>query len=274
MKRFLLLSVFAIGVLAAVAGVAIFNHLNNPKTTVHAQEYGTEQRGRPPLPGFPGNGNGNGQGNNPNAPSAVGAWWGIARPCPADPSTDAAHIDLCNKICDKCGFIPGTLPPEVPMMPSINGDGTVTVNDAGSIAVFHTTAQGAWAADPTDPVQIAGRIRYQASFVWLQGSPDQISGSNDNRAFVGVARPRFVTFFDPNNPDSMQGYIQPHFFPIVDPKTGFVIVQPANVAGQFEGSHLPVLNFLAPLPQGCQNDKGCLGTYHFTIHRIKTNVPN
>lgn len=261
MKRFLLLSVFAAGVLFAVAGVAIFNQLNSPKITAHAQDYGTERR------------HGNWDAPPVAAPSPVGAWFGIARPCPADPGTDAAHIDLCKKICDTCGFIPGTLPPEVPMMPSILGDGNVVVNDSGSIPVFHTTAQGNWAADPTDPIQIAGRVRYQASFVWLQGSPDQVSGSNVGRAFVGVARPRFVTFFDPTDPDEMQGYIQPHFFPIVG-SNGLVTVVPSLLAGPFEGSHQLAVNFLTPLPKGCQNDKGCLGTYHFTIHRIKANVPN
>lgn len=50
------------------------------------------------------------------------------------------------------------------MMATVHADGTVTVNDAGSIAVFHTTAQGAWAADP-DPAQpqFPDWTRYQAS---------------------------------------------------------------------------------------------------------------
>lgn len=255
MKRSILLSVFATAMLGALAGVALFERVNSPKVTVLANGRGGDDRGRS------------------TAPSPVGAWFGIARPCPADPTTDASHVALCQKICGNCTSIPGSLPPEVPMMPAIMADGSVVVNDAGSISVFHTTASGSWAADPSDPIQLPGRVRYQASFVWLQGSPDQVSGLNINRQFVGVARPRFVTFWDQSNPDAMFGYIQPHFFPIVG-AAGLVNVQPSGAAGSFEGSHLPVLNFLGNLPEGCQNNAGCLGTYHFTIHRIKTNVPN
>ncbi|MFN0169050.1 MAG: hypothetical protein ACKV22_21705 [Bryobacteraceae bacterium] len=258
MKRSLLLSVFATALLGSVAGLVMFNQVNSPQVTVHADRGDNEARWRPPAP---------------TAPSAVGAWWGIARPCPADPATDASHVDLCKTICGTCTFVPGALPPEVPMMPSILADGNVVVNDAGSIPVFHTTAQGQWAADPDDPIQLRGRVRYQASFVWLQGSEDEISGLKVKRQFVGVARPRFVTYFDKSNPDEMFGYIQPHFFPIVG-SNGLVNVQPSSAAGPFYGSHLPVLNFLGALPQGCQNNLGCLGTYHFTIHRIKPNVPN
>jgi hypothetical protein len=255
MKRSLLLSVFATALLGAMAGVALYNRVSVPNLTVHAQ--GVSQY----APG------------HANDPSPVGAWFGIARPCPADPVSDASHVALCQQICGLCTSIPGTLPPEVPMMPSILSDGTVVVNDSGSIPVFHTTAQGNWAADPTDPIQIPGRVRYQASFLWLQGSPDQVAGPNVIRQFVGVARPRFVTYWDPKNPDAMQGYIQPYFFPIVGPG-GLVNVLPSAQAGPYEGSHFPALNALAPLPRGCQNGAGCLGTYHFTIHRVKANVPN
>lgn len=212
-------------------------------------------------------------GHQSNAPSAVGTWWGIARPCQVDPSgPDAGHFDFCHTVCDLCPFIPGTLPPEVPMMPTVHGDGTVTVNDAGSIPVFHTTAQGAWAPDP-DPTQpqFPGKTRYQASFVWLQGSPDGPGG----RQFVGVARPRFVVYFDPTNPDNMIGYIQPYFFPIVGP-SGFVnVLAPPQSRGNLNvTNHAPALDFLAQLPQGCQTNLGCLGTFHFTIARVKANVPN
>jgi len=246
MKRCLLLSVFATALLGGLVGVAVFDHVRSPKATVHAQ-----------------------------GPSPVGAWFGIARPCPAV-GDDAAHAQLCRDICGACPFIPGTLPPEVPMMPSILGDGNVVVNDSGSIAVFHTTAQGQWAVD-SDPkvLQIPGRTRYQASFVWLQGSPDGLAFRDMrygvDRQFVGVARPRFVTYFDEKTPDDMQGFIQPHFFPIVG-QTGLVNVLPST--GAYEANHALALNFLAPLPAGCDNSKGCLGTYHFTIHRIKPNVPN
>jgi hypothetical protein len=254
MKRSLMLSVFATALLGAVAGVAVFTYVSTPKVTAHAQGVSANAPG------------------HSNDPSPVGAWFGIARPCPAT-GDDAGHAAFCQEICGTCASIPGTLPPEVPMMPSILGDGNVVVNDAGSIPVFHTTAQGQWAADPTDPIQIRGRVRYQASFLWLQGSPDQIAGASVQRQFVGVARPRFVTYFDPKNPDSMQGYIQPHFFPIVG-ANGLVNVLPSNIAGAYETNHFPAINPLGRLPQGCQTGAGCLGTFHFTIHRIKANVPN
>ena len=246
MKRSLLLSVFATALLGGLVGVAVFDHVRSPKATVHAQ-----------------------------GPSPVGAWFGIARPCPAV-DDDAAHAQLCRDICGTCPSVPGALPPEVPMMPSILGDGNVVVNDAGSIAVFHTTAQGQWAADSdTKVLQIAGRTRYQASFVWLQGSPDElvVRGLRPaiNRQFAGVARPRFVTYFDEKQPDDMQGFIQPHFFPIVG-NTGLVNVLPSTTP--YLSNHGLALNFLAPLPSGCDVAKGCLGTYHFVIHRIKPNVPN
>lgn len=246
MKSSLLMSVGAAALFVGLGVGVVLNQVRGPKVTVHADD-----------------------------PSPVGAWWGIARPCPAL-GDDAAHAQLCQDICGACPNIPGALPPEVPMMPSILGDGNVVVNDAGSIAVFHTTAQGQWAQD-SDPtvLQIAGRTRYQASFVWLQGTPDElvVRGLRPaiNRQFAGVARPRFVTFFDPKTPDDMQGFIQPHFFPITD-ANGIVNVLPSTTT--YESNHYPALNFLGPLPKGCDPSKGCLGTFHFTIHRIKPNVPN
>ena len=170
------------------------------------------------------------------------------------------------------------------MMPMIHGDGTVTVNDAASITVFHTTAQGAYAAD-NDPnvYQISGRTRYQASFIWLNGTPDH--------KFNGVVRPRFVTYWDPTNPDNMIGYIQPYFFPTNGPDptnpTAGVVTQPPDFFVGPAGhqlnatNHYPVVSPMAQLPKTCETAQslqnlgnGCLGTYHFTIHRIKANVPN
>ncbi len=85
------------------------------------------------------------------APSAVGAWFGIARPCPADSATDSAvHVAFCQAVCGTCTSIPGTLPPEVPMMPTMLSDGTVIADDAGEIARFHTTAHGHWEASKND----------------------------------------------------------------------------------------------------------------------------
>ncbi len=251
-----MLSVLAT-VLMAVAALTLINHVSSPSVTVYAQGVSRSAPG------------------HSNDPSPVGAWFGVARPCPADAGSDASHVAFCEQICGLCGSIPGTLPTEVPMMPSILGDGTVVVNDAGSIPVFHTTAQGSWAADPNDAIQLPGHTRYQASFVWLQGSNDQVNDQvtppGVTRQFVGVARPRFVVFWDPSNPDAMLGYIQPYFFPIVG-ANGLVNVLPSNVAGPFEGSHQPAIPFLNPLPEGCQNNLGCLGTFHFTIHRIKPSV--
>ena len=216
-------------------------------------------------------------GHQSSEPSAVGTWFGVARPCQVDlGGGDAGHFDFCQKVCDLCPFIPGTLPPEVPMMPTVHADGTVTVNDAGSIPVFHTTAQGAWAPDP-DPQQpqFHGKTRYQASFIWLQGSPDQVVGAGVNRQFVGVARPRFVVYFDPKNPDNMIGYIQPYFFPIVGANGAVNVLQPPQSKGNLDvTNHYPALDFLAQLPKECTPAVGCLGTFHFTIHRVKANVPN
>src|SRR6187397_2986380 len=221
MKRSVLSSLPAIIVLGLfVGGLVLDNATSN--ATVHAQ--GKSQFA---------------PGHQSNDPSAIGTWFGVARPCPAT-GDDAGHAAFCQQICGACASTDGTLPPEVPMMPTIHADGTVTVNDAGSIAVFHTTAQGAWAADP-DPTQpqLPGRTRYQASFIWLQGD----GGTPGN--FIGVARPRFVTYWDPANPDNMIGYIQPHFFPIVG-ANGQVIVNPSgNKGGLDVTNHFPALNLLA-----------------------------
>jgi hypothetical protein len=215
-------------------------------------------------------------GQQSTAPSVVGTWFGIARPCPANAAADPAHVAFCQAVCGSCASIPGTLPPEIPMMSTIHEDGTVTASDTGSIPVFHTTAQGAWAADP-DPnsVQVPGSQRYQASFIWFQSSSDQVVGPGVVRQFVGVARPRLVTYWDPTNPDNMIGYIQPYFFPIVG-ASGLVNVMPSpNFKGNLDvGNHYPVNDFLAQLPVGCQTNLGCLGTFHFTFHRVKANVPN
>ena len=101
-----------------------------------------------------------------------------------------------------------------------------------------------------------------------------------------------MTFFDPSNPDNMIGYIQPYFFPTNgnpdSPSPTMSVLNPPG--GLFKGTlnvtnHYPAVDFLAQLPPTCQeplsapntpnpNWNGCLGTYHFTIHRQKANVPN
>jgi hypothetical protein len=253
MKPFLLSSVLVTAVLGAVAGAALSSYMSSPAVTAHAQGKSSFAPG-----------------HQSTGPSAVGTWFGVARPCPAT-GDDAGHAAFCQAICGLCPETPGTLPPEVPMMPTVHADGTVTVNDAGSIAVFHTTAQGAWAADP-DPgqPQFAGKTRYQASFIWLQGDGGQPG------QFIGVARPRFVTYWDPTNPDNMIGYIQPHFFPITT--GGLVDVLTSGFKGSLDvTNHYPVIDPLAQLPSGCtpfQDGGNCFGTFHFTIHRVKANVPN
>jgi len=216
------------------------------------------------------------------APSAVGAWFGIARPCPGDPSSDSpTHIAFCQAICGTCSSIPGTLPPEVPMMPTMLADGTVLADDAGEIGRYHTTAHGNWAASLNDGLpDFPGTNRFRATFFWLGSlGPGQGGFAGDpvsseiygTCCFSNSVRPRFVTYFDPSDPDRMVGYIQPYYFPFVDTKTGSVIVKPFNPADPKAGNHIPgpIDPIGGDLPEGCDNSKGCLGTYHFVIRRIK-----
>jgi hypothetical protein len=225
------------------------------------------------------------------APSAVGAWFGIARPCPADPAGDSpVHAAFCQAICGTCGSIPGTLPPEVPMMPVFVSDGTVTADDAGEIGRYHTTAHGHWVAssgdglpDWTSPTTGAVLARSKATFFWLGSSfgPGAFNGSPATAepygtcCFNNVVRPRFVAYFDPSNPNEMIGFIQPYAVPsFTSASTGLVTVVPYNGSNPLEGNHIPVpQNDLIgnPLPAGCQNNLGCLGTYHFVIRRIQPN---
>ena len=204
------------------------------------------------------------------APGVVGAWLGLARPCPAT-GDDAGHAAFCQAVCGTCQSTPGTMPPELVLMSTIHADGNITASDSGAIAVFHSPSLGEWTADP-DPAepQFAGKTRYQATFVWLQGN-----GGTPGQ-FIGLARPRLVTFWDPANPDNMIGYIQPHFFPIVGPG-GLVDVLTSGLRGGLDvTNHFPALDPLAPLPAGCtpfQSGGNCFGTFHFTLHRIKSDVP-
>jgi hypothetical protein len=74
----------------------------------------------------------------------------------------------------------------------------------------------------------------------------------------------------------MIGYIQPHFFPITT--GGLVDVLTSGFKGSLDvTNHYPVIDPLAQLPPGCtplQSGGNCFGTFHFTIHRVKANVPN
>jgi len=147
------------------------------------------------------------------------------------------------------------------MMPTLLGDGTVLADDAGEIGLYHTTAHGKWETSANDGlVDRPGTQRFRATFFWLGQTPPAF-GLLGN----GV-RPRFVTYFDPTNPDVMLGYIQPYFFPIA--AGGLVVVNPAT--DPLLSNHVPTIDPLtSPLPAGCDLTKGCLGTYHFVIRRIK-----
>ena len=207
-------------------------------------------------------------------PSAVGAWFGIARPCPADSATDSpTHVAFCQAVCGQCTSIPGTLPPEVPMMPTILADGTVIADDAGEIARFHTTAHGNWAESKNDGLpEWQGLARFKATFFWL-GSTATATEPFGTCCFSNSVRPRFVTYFDPADPDRMIGFIQPYAaINFVDARTGNVLVKAAAPSDTKAGNHIPAeAGDLVgkALPEGCQNNLGCLGTYHFVIRRIK-----
>lgn len=207
------------------------------------------------------------------APSAVGSWWGIARPCPADVKTDSpTHLAFCQAVCGDCASIPNTLPPEVPMMPTLFSDGTVMADDAGEMGRYHTTATGFWQPSSNDGLpDIPGTIRYKATFFWL-GSTAQSPTDFGTCCFSNTVRPRFIAYFDPKDPDRMMGFIQPYASPTVDAKTGLVIVNPFNPTDPKAGNHqtATALDLIGgALPKGCQNNLGCLGTYHFVIRRIK-----
>jgi len=224
------------------------------------------------------------------APSAVGAWFGIARPCPADKTDSPVHAAFCQAICGTCSAIPGTLPPEVPMMPIFMSDGTVAADDAGEISRFHSPAHGHWMASVDDGLpdwtsSITGETlaRSKATFVWLgsafgagyyNGSP-ATAEPYGTCCFNNLVRPRFVAYFDESNPNEMIGFIQPYAVPsFTDPTTGLVKVVPYNGSNTLEGNHIPVPQddlIAGPLPAGCQNNLGCLGTYHFVIRRIQPN---
>ena len=46
------------------------------------------------------------------ARAAMGAWFGIARPCPASVTGDSPeHDDFCRQVCCNCPSVPGALPP-------------------------------------------------------------------------------------------------------------------------------------------------------------------
>jgi hypothetical protein len=167
------------------------------------------------------------------------------------------------------------------MMPTLLADGTVLADDAGEINRYHTTAHGKWATN-RDPavLQLPGRDRFEATFFWLQSGPppsepgsisDLVGRLGGTCCFAASIRPRFVTFFDPSDPDRMMGFIQPYAFPFVDPATGLVRVNPALPNDEYSGNHIPQtgLDPVGGALPPCTTENGCLGTYHFVIRRIK-----
>jgi hypothetical protein len=218
----------------------------------------------------------------PAQATPVGAWFGIARPCIPPPAggVPVGAVDLWPDpaICKQSGTNEPNLFPnlEVTMIPTILGDGTVLADDFGELFDGHTTAQGKW--------EFAGQVnldgdgilydKYQATFIWF--SHPILPGAPANPGFIGVIRPRFVMFFDPNHPDQARGFIQPYLYQFTkaDPSgIGLVTNPPSPVSPFF--SPFPDPNPTDPLPATCvpsglfKGDKvPCLGTLHFYIRKI------
>jgi hypothetical protein len=215
------------------------------------------------------------------APSPVGAWFGIARPCtppggPAHPTVNQTVCSLaCNGPCPTSAF-PVT---EVTMIPTLLADGTVLADDFAAVGVSppgfpiagdgHTTAHGKWALQGRNVVVGGNRVdRYQATFIWFQGRPPGFpyNAASPVGFFHGSVRPRFVTFFDKKDKDTMVGFIQPYLYGYTDPD-GIVALQP--------GTPFPTPDPVAPLPAACDPtsfnpaEPYCFGTLQFTIRRIQ-----
>lgn len=225
---------------------------------------------------------------NPNAdprafkdPTPIGAWFGVARPCVyptfgfplnptgtapiADPAPDAA---ICNIAGAPATSAPNAFPVvQVTMIPTLLADGTVLADDFAELLDHHTTAHGKW--ENQGKVKVDGKWleKYQATFVWFSG-PLQAFGDPANPAFIGSIRPRFVTFFDKDNPDEMRGYIQPYLYRYTTASPDGIGAVKFDSTGKF-----PVPSPADPLPNSCDPSDTdapvpCLGTLHFYIHRI------
>src|ERR1044071_5714004 len=103
------------------------------------------------------NGNDNGNGKKKDRADPFGAWFGVARLCPADAATDSpVHAAFCTSICNGACAASGLLSPEIAIMPSILEDGTLLADDTGQIGItgtannYHTTAHGAWTGSEND----------------------------------------------------------------------------------------------------------------------------
>ena len=198
----------------------------------------------------------------PDSKNAVGAWFGIARPCPANAVTDSPdHAAFCQAVCGLCPNA-GVLPPEVAMVLTLMDNGTVLADDAGEIGLYHTTAHGQWTSSKKDGLpDRPGTQRFKGTFLWMGQSPPSFG------LLGNAVRARFVTYSDPHDPSRMLGYIQIYFFPIA--AGGLVVVNPMNPLDPLSGNHIPTIDpLVSPLPAGCDLIRGCLGTYHFVIRQI------
>jgi hypothetical protein len=211
-----------------------------------------------------GHGNGNGNDKKKESAEPVGSWFGIARACPANPVTDSpAHATFCTAVCGTCANS-GLLPAEITIMPTLFEDGTLLADDAGQIGAtgtavnYHTTAHGQWTESDNDSLlDVPGRDRIKGTYLSL----------GSGVLFTNSVRTRFVTYFDPDDPDHMLGYFQPYLLSIA--VGAQVVVLPANPANPLVGNHIPANDPLAALPAGCVLANGCLGTYHFVVRRIR-----
>ncbi len=204
----------------------------------------------------------------------VGAWFGIARPCtpsrfPVPVGTDDQPI--CQIACGGRACPPSNFPvDEVTMIPTLLGDGTVLADDFAELLDHHSTAQGKWEFVDVETVDGRKVEKYQATFVWFQPrSPFDVDPRNPVSIFAGVTRPRFVTFFDRDNPDVMRGFIQPYFFPFTD-RFGTVNLQ--------SGTPFPTPDPIPPLPpsaacnpQDANSVPYCFGVLHFVVRRIQAH---
>jgi hypothetical protein len=200
----------------------------------------------------------------------VGTWFGIARSCttpsrfPQPPNTvDQA---ICREACggDKC---PATTFPidEVTMMPQLFADGNVVATDHLTLINGHATGQGQWNATGKAVIDGKEYDRVTAVFMWLQpAEPQNVDPRNPFSKFQGMARPRFVMYLDPANPDLVKGYLQPYLYSITD-RFGIVNLQP--------GTPFPTPDPVTPLPEVCdptaKTNPYCAGTFMFVVRRMQ-----
>ncbi len=204
-----------------------------------------------------------------STPTPVGPWFGIARPCTPGTRfpTPSGSVDqnVCREACFGSACPASNFPvDEVTMIPTILADGTVLADDFAELLDHHSTAQGTWEYGGKAVIGGKSYDRYQATFIWFAPrNPPDIDSKNPLSVFQGVIRPRFVTFFDPADPNIMRGYIQPYVYAMTD-STGIVLMQP--------GQPFPAVDPLGRLPVTCDptahTNPYCAGTLQFTIRRI------